>query len=314
MIQEQNRKLNTIIVVLTVLLTISLLALGGLLIYIHNLPLSHSSSSVGENFISPGEMTGYSDETGVAQYEVSTLSGQTLYALPTETMVFYSDPEMKSDPKVMELYKSQPQVNDPFAVANMFPGDNELKEYCVRVHHRGSVTVHFRANIRPDEAYEKLSEVLMVKVEVEGEELYDGLMRDMPLAIDYKTPTSSRKTTTDLDYKITAYLETSVGNEYKNKDLVADFLWWVDIYDDDGDDDDDDRPTKPETPEDPGEEPTEPDQPSEPPVEPEQPGELVDPPKTGDNGFVWIFLALASGLLLLFLIFSKRKEKEEEDS
>ena len=39
---------------------------------------------------------------------------------------------------------------------------------------------------------------------------------------------ASKKSATDeLYYEITAYLDTSVGNDYQNKDLIADFKWWV---------------------------------------------------------------------------------------
>ena len=38
---------------------------------------------------------------------------------------------------------------------------------------------------------------------------------------------SNKSTTDELYYEITAYLDTSVGNDYQNKDLIADFSWWV---------------------------------------------------------------------------------------
>lgn len=48
----------------------------------------------------------------------------------------------------------------------------------------------------------------------------------MPESLTHKL--ASQKTTTDeLYYEITAYLDTSVGNDYQNKDLIADFKWWV---------------------------------------------------------------------------------------
>jgi len=60
-------------------------------------------------------------------------------------------------------------------------------------------------------------------VVVNGSLLYDGLMRDMPV-VDYLAAGSG---TTRLNYEITAYLDTSVGNDYQNRDLIADFYWWV---------------------------------------------------------------------------------------
>ena len=49
-------------------------------------------------------------------------------------------------------------------------------------------------------------------------------MRDMPKQLS--SPLSGRGTD-ELHYEITAYLDTSVGNDYQNKDLIADFRWWV---------------------------------------------------------------------------------------
>lgn len=51
-------------------------------------------------------------------------------------------------------------------------------------------------------------------------------MRDMPESLTHKLA-SEKSTTDELYYEITAYLDTSVGNDYQNKDLIADFKWWV---------------------------------------------------------------------------------------
>lgn len=108
----------------------------------------------------------------------------------------------------------------------MFPGDVETKFFRVQVSYHDKVTVHFKATVRA--GYEKLAEVLQVRVKLltTGETLYDGLMRDMPASVTHKLA-SANSTTDELYYEITAYLDTSVGNEYQNKDLIADFKWWV---------------------------------------------------------------------------------------
>lgn len=103
----------------------------------------------------------------------------------------------------------------------MFPGDAETQNDCVQVDHKGDVTVHFRAEVRP--GYEKLAEVLKLRVSVGGSVLYDGLMAEMPAAVDTPLPAGSDT----LDYQLTAYLDTSVGNPYMYQQLVADFYWWV---------------------------------------------------------------------------------------
>ena len=105
----------------------------------------------------------------------------------------------------------------------MFPGDAEAKTFRVEVSRKASVTVHFRADVQP--GYEKLAEVLKARVVLSGGEvLYDGLMRDMPQSVDTALTGSG---TDVLTYEITASLDTSVTNEYQNRDLVADFRWWV---------------------------------------------------------------------------------------
>ncbi len=109
----------------------------------------------------------------------------------------------------------------------MLPGDSEAKSFRVRVAHQGKVTVHCKAVVR--DGYEKLAEVMKAKVALPdtGEIVYDGLMRDMPDSVARELDSSSR-VTDELRYEITAYLETSVGNEYQNLDLIADITWWVD--------------------------------------------------------------------------------------
>lgn len=103
----------------------------------------------------------------------------------------------------------------------------ETKFFRVQISYHDKVTVHFKATVRA--GYEKLAEVLQVRVKLltTGETLYNGLMRDMPASMTHKLA-SANSTTDELYYEITAYLDTSVGNdEYQNKDLIADFKWWV---------------------------------------------------------------------------------------
>lgn len=126
----------------------------------------------------------------------------------------------------IELYAAQPSENVAFQVGNMLPGDSETKYFRVRVSYHNKVTVHFKADVQP--GYEKLAEVLKVRVRLltTGETIYDGLMNDASQASAHEL-SSSKSTTDELLYEVTAYLDTSVGNEYQNKDLAADFTWWV---------------------------------------------------------------------------------------
>lgn len=173
----------------------------------------------------------------------------------------------------IELYNKQPEENTPFTVDNMFPGDAEIKYFCVRVSYHDKITVHYKATVRP--GYEKLAEVLKVRVKLlsTGEMLYDGLMRDMPESLTHKL--ASKKSTTDeLYYEITAYLDTSVGNDYQNKDLIADFKWWVEETGNL-----DDSPKTGDT----------------------------------SNILLWAVLAACSGSMMILLLVTRRRKEDEEN-
>ena len=202
---EQKKKLKIIIIVLAILLGLSLLALGGAILYNKMANTTPATVTVPDNMITPDEDTSKPDSSAT---EKPSSSAETKKAA------------------TIELYNKQPEENTAFAVGNMFPGDSETKYFRVRVSYHDKITVHYKATVRP--GYEKLAEVLKVRVKLlsTGEMLYDGLMRDMPESLTHQLA-SQKSTTDELYYDITAYLDTSVGNDYQNKDLIADFEWWV---------------------------------------------------------------------------------------
>lgn len=119
----------------------------------------------------------------------------------------------------------------PFTVENMFPGDSVTKDFTVEVSHKEAITLYYHADIRP--GYEILAEVLKIRIDLpdKGTTLYDGLMRDMPNAVQQNMASSEKS----LTYRITVYLDTSVGeiNEidtngkrYMYQTLISDFRWW----------------------------------------------------------------------------------------
>lgn len=132
----------------------------------------------------------------------------------------------KAASRALSLHRRNPKDNIRFNVDNMLPGDKETKYYCVRVLHKGDVTLRFKAEVRP--GYEKLSDVLRCRVILPdaGIMLYDGLMTNMPESVNFELHTDS-DTASEVYYEITAYLDTSVGNEYMNRELASDFNWWV---------------------------------------------------------------------------------------
>ena len=224
---EQKKKIKIIIIILACLLGLSLLALGGTVIYNKIANNTPATVTVPDNLITPDEdatKPDSSDSKAPDSSDTQTPSSSadaSSSAVPTQS----TTAEAKKAATI-ELYNKQPEENKAFTVGNMFPGDVETKYFRVRVSYHDKITVHYKATVRP--GYEKLAEVLKVRVKLlsTGEMLYDGLMRDMPESLTHKL--ASKKSTTDeLYYEITAYLDTSVGNDYQNKDLIADFKWWV---------------------------------------------------------------------------------------
>ncbi len=128
--------------------------------------------------------------------------------------------EAHTDP--VRLNTPDASGNVPFYAPNLFPGDAETRDFTVRVSHREPITLYFHADIRPGS--EKLAEVMMVKIELPeaAAVLYDGLMRDMPSALEHPLAADEK----EVLYRITAYLDTSVGNDYQYQSLIADFRWW----------------------------------------------------------------------------------------
>ena len=225
---DMLKKMKIVIIVLSVLLGLSLLALAGTIVFTRLNP-ANNSAVIPDNYIAP-------TEGAVRSRDASLITPITLKATAPHQNLSLDIPMValartivtsnSAKETVISIYKNHADDSTPFNAPNMFPGDSETKTYLVEVSHRGTVTVRFRADIRP--GYEKLAEVMKCRVAVEGvaTPLYDGLMIEMPESINYSI-SSQRGTTTELTYKITVYLDTSVGNEYMNQKLVADFRWWV---------------------------------------------------------------------------------------
>lgn len=220
---EQN-KTKKIIIVLSSLLMISLVALSGMLIYNKLAVNTNTTVAVPDNLITPDEDNNESTKDDLADESTNTFTSEKKENSSSEVVTTSS--ENLKQAIAIALYNKQPQDNIAFSVGNMFPGDSENNYYNVRVSYHDKVTVHFKADVRV--GYEKLSEVMNVRVTLlnTGEIMYDGLMRDMPDGVTYEL-TSHESITDDLYYEITAYLDTTVGNEYQNQDLVADFKWWI---------------------------------------------------------------------------------------
>ncbi len=232
---KQKKKIKIVIIILAILLGLSLAALGGTLIYNKIANATPATVTVPDNLITPDEDTTKPDNSDSQAPDSSdtekpdgsyTQTPNSSAATSSSAVPMQSTTAEVKKAATVELYNKQPEENTPFQVGNMFPGDSETKYFRVRVSYHDTITVHYKATVRP--GYEKLAEVLKVRIRLlsAGETMYDGLMRDMPESLTHKL--ASKKSATDeLYYEITAYLDTSVGNDYQNKDLVADFKWWV---------------------------------------------------------------------------------------
>lgn len=108
-----------------------------------------------------------------------------------------------------------------FTAENIFPGDKISQDYILNISHKNNIDIMFNAKVL--EGYVELPEVLRLRVEIPGvKTLYDGLMKDIPSSVTYTLSGNQQSVT----YRLTVYLDTSVGNKYQNKELKADFSWW----------------------------------------------------------------------------------------
>lgn len=210
---SRERKRRIAITVLSTLLAISILALC--IVVSRRIELSKKGAVIEDNTIGQNQRC---QDGGV---------GGAITALAIRTPGIQARSlSTKGTEITLKLYSLHPEDNAPFNVENMLPGDSATQNYTLQVSYKGNITVKFKATVLP--GYEKLAKVLKIRVELpqSGELIYDGLMRDMPRFVAVSRSSSSSKTE-ELLYKITTYLDTSVGNEYMNAELTADFMWWA---------------------------------------------------------------------------------------
>ncbi len=221
--EEKNKKIKNVIILLLILWALSFTAFVGMIIYNKLEGGKVATVTVPDNLITPNE-----DKTD--KLSLNSIAGSNTVSVSgisnTNVEEIRSMDNKNTEVITINLYDRQPQENKTFNVGNMFPGDEITEYYRLQVSYHDEITVNYHADIRP--GYEKLAEVLGVKIVMvsDGQIMYDGLMRDMPKSITYKL-VSRDNVTDELYYEITAYLKPEVGNEYQNKDLIADFCWWV---------------------------------------------------------------------------------------
>lgn len=224
------KQAKSIITVLAILLAVSVMALGAVIV-VKNGSLQKGLAVIRDNFIKNGdepEETAEADKDSLnrnlAVLPLSASVGANLSALRLSNP---ETPKPTVDPVViLSLYNLSPEENVPFHVENIFPGDVYEKDFRVAVYHRDTVTLRFHADVRP--GYEFLGDVLYIRIDLPENEgvIYDGPFNSMPSEVHHVMATTE-EIYEDVHYHITVYIDTSVGNEYQEKDLIADFRWWV---------------------------------------------------------------------------------------
>lgn len=110
-----------------------------------------------------------------------------------------------------------------FKAQNLMPGDVVVKEYTVTPRYKTAVKITFDvANVVEAPSEYLLSDILTIKIDVNGTEAYNGSFLKAQQIV---TPLEAATATQPLTYKITVSMPTSVGNEYARKTLTADFKW-----------------------------------------------------------------------------------------
>ena len=222
--EKTSKALRNTITVLAILLCVSIVALAGVFIY-GQAGNDGPTTDVPENLITSSEAPAASAQPSVPAWTPGASVAADAEETETPAPQRLSSHEVKKAAAI-RLFNKQPDYNTAFSVSNMFPGDTQTKYYAVQVSYHDKITLHYHADIRPGS--EKLAEVLKVRITSlnDNKTMYDGLMRDMAKSLTYKM-SSDKSTTSEVYYGIEAYLDTSVGNEYQQKSLTADFRWWV---------------------------------------------------------------------------------------
>lgn len=146
-----------------------------------------------------------------------TIVGNSFFNLPVE-----------AEDIDISLYSNHSSDNVSFNITNMFPGDSVTNKYNVKVSYHDKVSVLFNVDYLNE--YSELASVTNIKVKLinDNKVLYDGFVCDLKdNNLSYALESSNNKTEV-LEYEITISLDTSVNNDYQNKELKLDFIWSID--------------------------------------------------------------------------------------
>lgn len=216
--KAETNKMKKVIIILIVLLLISGIGLAARYLYLKNLSDEPSTSTapgntIGENVVT-GENEGEVTADDSSQTQVSGNNGAN------------EQDEVKEAVK-LEFHQSKTDDNTKFEVRNMFPGDTVSKSFEIKVYHKNDIELFFDADVT--EQIKNLADVLNIKL---IEESTGSVLMDKPFALaDGEEVSKLLKAEADeqttVRFRIDVSLDQSVGNEYQNALLKADFKWYV---------------------------------------------------------------------------------------
>lgn len=122
------------------------------------------------------------------------------------------------------LSGSQAESSTAFSLTNLLPGKKETKSFYIQVSYRKQLSLCCDATVCSDNA---LADMMYVTIRLPStdEELYDGPIKDMAcLSYDLQAPS---KTTEEITYEVSLYLDPDADNAYQDMEFEAEFRWWA---------------------------------------------------------------------------------------
>lgn len=229
-------RLKVVMIVLAILLVVSAGGLVARYVYLQYTASTQTSTTVPDNLI--GDRDGTSSGSTDTSSSAETTSDQTT-ALATSASGHESPDSQavrtttsassKTDVQAakIELYQGKAEDNRRFEARNMLPGDKLTQYFCVKAYHDADLNLFFRAQVT--QQTKNLGEVLHIRVT----HLDTGkILCDAPFADIQDKPFSellpvNEQGETTAYYEVEVSLDTSVGNDYQEAMLKADFQWYV---------------------------------------------------------------------------------------
>lgn len=216
--KAETNKMKKVIIILIVLLLISGIGLAARYLYLKNLSDKPSTSTAPGNTIGENVVSGENEEEvttdGSGQAQASVNNGSN------------TSDEVKEAIK-LEFHQSKTDDNTKFEVMNMLPGDGVSKSFEINVYHNSDIELFFAADVT--DQTKDLADVLNIKIIREDT---GSVLLNKPFAFAdgeevFQLLKAEDDEQTTVRFRIDVSLDKSVGNEYQNALLKADFKWYV---------------------------------------------------------------------------------------